>query len=344
MSKAPTLSSLPTANHKKSPSSTTATSPGSNENNNGNDSHRHLAEDKLQVVSDRRSDANCQDSRDEASSQGLKAPTSPAKIEANRRNAKKSEGPKTERGKNASRGNTWKHGLTAMKLFTTYVDGNFAAARLRDFRRRLGEQWQPVGLLEEYWLDRITICFWRSRRALQFEEGQIKKQLWMNRDGDGPFQDSSDMIDKARMVLAAWKKENEGGGLTIETISRLESHSSDDPKLAKFLKDCKKHATTGNEVSTFTPEMKEEFLDLAMNQRQLLNEAEAKIESDKWHDKREVECSSLPDDEGLDLLIRYEKHNDRQMSKAIAELERLQRIRQGEPVPPRAHLEVSIDK
>jgi hypothetical protein len=44
-------------------------------------------------------------------------PTSEAKIAANRANAQKSTGPRTEDGKTASRANGYKHGMTATKVF-----------------------------------------------------------------------------------------------------------------------------------------------------------------------------------------------------------------------------------
>ena len=44
-------------------------------------------------------------------------PTSEAKIASNRANAQKSTGPRTEAGKNASRANGYKHGMTATVVF-----------------------------------------------------------------------------------------------------------------------------------------------------------------------------------------------------------------------------------
>jgi hypothetical protein len=44
-------------------------------------------------------------------------PASEAQIRSNQANAQKSTGPKTEAGKNASRANSYKHGLTATKVF-----------------------------------------------------------------------------------------------------------------------------------------------------------------------------------------------------------------------------------
>ena len=49
----------------------------------------------------------------------------------------------------------------------------------------------------------------------------------------------------------------------------------------------------------------------------------------------------LPSPEVLDKILRYETKLERQMYRAMSQLERLQRMRQGEAVPPPMTLEVS---
>jgi hypothetical protein len=53
---------------------------------------------------------------------------SPAQIAANRRNAHKSTGPRTEEGKNRSRCNAFRHGLTAQVTLMTDPAGTDANA------------------------------------------------------------------------------------------------------------------------------------------------------------------------------------------------------------------------
>ena len=50
---------------------------------------------------------------------------------------------------------------------------------------------------------------------------------------------------------------------------------------------------------------------------------------------------ALPPREVLDKILRYETTISRQLYKAMAELERFQRMRMGEPVPPPINVEVS---
>jgi len=48
----------------------------------------------------------------------------------------------------------------------------------------------------------------------------------------------------------------------------------------------------------------------------------------------EARCFSLPPADATDKLLRYEAHLDRQLYRAMDQLERLQRQRRGETVPP----------
>jgi hypothetical protein len=52
---------------------------------------------------------------------------------------------------------------------------------------------------------------------------------------------------------------------------------------------------------------------------------------------------SLPPKDPMDKILRYETAIERQLYRAINELERLQRRRGGELVPPPINLEVSIE-
>ena len=69
--------------------------------------------------------------------------TSEKKIEANRRNARKSTGPRTQEGKNAVRLNTMKHGLLSQQVLLPEED----ADALRELDSGLRAELQPVGIL-----------------------------------------------------------------------------------------------------------------------------------------------------------------------------------------------------
>jgi hypothetical protein len=84
---------------------------------------------------------------------------------ANRRNAKKSTGPKTVKGRDRSKLNALKHGLTAAQIIV--FDEN--AEDLEKFHQGLIEELVPTGALEEQLVERIAVCAWRLRRVYRIE-------------------------------------------------------------------------------------------------------------------------------------------------------------------------------
>ncbi len=97
--------------------------------------------------------------------------TSDAKIEANRRNAAKSTGPKTAEGKASSKMNALKHGLLSeAALLPDENEDQFDA-----FREGLLRQLKPAGELEELLADRAVATAWRLRRAAQIETQLLER-------------------------------------------------------------------------------------------------------------------------------------------------------------------------
>jgi hypothetical protein len=92
-----------------------------------------------------------------------------AKIEANRRNAQRSTGPKTEEGKSRSRRNAFKHGLLASALVLTEGLEAEDAAEFDQLLLGLRGDLMPVGTLEEMLTEKIAVCWWRQKRALECE-------------------------------------------------------------------------------------------------------------------------------------------------------------------------------
>jgi hypothetical protein len=93
--------------------------------------------------------------------------TSARKAEANRQNALKGTGPKTIEGKTAIRLNAVKHGLLAEEILLPGEDED----ALRKLGERLRAELQPVGELENMFVDRIISAHWRLRRLGRVEAG-----------------------------------------------------------------------------------------------------------------------------------------------------------------------------
>jgi hypothetical protein len=92
------------------------------------------------------------------------------KVEANRRNAQKSTGPRTIEGKRNSSRNSVKHGLLSKDVVVTgKEDPEEFDALLSDLKQDL----KPKGRAEEVLVETIAACDWRQRRALRAEVGEI---------------------------------------------------------------------------------------------------------------------------------------------------------------------------
>jgi len=95
---------------------------------------------------------------------------SEAQIAANRANAQRSTGPRTEAGKSASAQNGLKHGLCAKEAVLPYEEREGWEGLLADLK----ERWKPVGPQETALVEEYAGCSWRLRRALLMEAGMLR--------------------------------------------------------------------------------------------------------------------------------------------------------------------------
>ncbi len=93
--------------------------------------------------------------------------TTQKQIEANRRNSRRSTGPKTRTGKAESKMNAMTHGLLAADLVVRDEDPVEFARVLEN----LVDELQPQGSLEVQLVERVAACMWRLRRLYRVEAG-----------------------------------------------------------------------------------------------------------------------------------------------------------------------------
>ena len=98
--------------------------------------------------------------------------TSYRQIEANRRNALKSTGPKTEAGKRSSRCNAMRHGLTAETVITALED----AEDYKAFEAAITADYDAQSAVERELVLRLASVLWRLRRATTMETGLFEIQ------------------------------------------------------------------------------------------------------------------------------------------------------------------------
>jgi hypothetical protein len=185
---------------------------------------------------------------------GDKKQISTRKRAANRKNAKKSTGPKSQRWKNTSRLNSFKHGMTARQLL---VRNGPSAENPKDFnalRRRHHRACSPVGERERMLVEEIAWCEWLYRRSLRCENGFIERNTSIELAGD------SSELQALKAVLGRQQKDE-----------------------------------LSQQLRTMTDHL------------------------------------ALPLGPGLDQILRYRRTTLHQRDRAIVDLERLQRIRKGDP-------------
>ena len=107
----------------------------------------------------------------------------PAQIAANRRNASKSTGPRTSRGKVWSRRNGWKHGCFATPD-TLHPDH---LAQLEIIHSKYAAEYQPKTPEFQQVVEQLAVAEWRSNRA-ESAEAQLIQSLMPK---DGPANDAT---------------------------------------------------------------------------------------------------------------------------------------------------------
>jgi hypothetical protein len=100
-------------------------------------------------------------------------PTSTKQIEANRRNAMLSTGPRTPAGKRASRQNALKHGLRAQEIV---LSGREDPAEFEQLFADQCDESMPVGGKEIYHVRERAIAEWRLRRCRRAELALIRSR------------------------------------------------------------------------------------------------------------------------------------------------------------------------
>jgi hypothetical protein len=285
--------------------------------------------------------------------------------EANRRNARKSTGPKSPAGRAAVRMNALKHGLFSTEVL---VQGLHIKENSQEFSALYERFWQdlnPVGPVEEMLVEQIVTTRWRWRRALTAESGEIALSVdggqWNRRLNPEllgrSWNCSQDPISRMKesfvglAVLAGKLCEvraavEQEGELTTDAIQRLVPTLGDTPdgpvsRLQTLRLNLLDHPE-GLDAAAWRERNKKKalaYLDGELSRLESLKDA---CEEREAQEERSLRAASvLPSRPALEKIIRYESKLERQLYRALNQLERLQRLRRGEAVPPPLQMEVS---
>jgi hypothetical protein len=330
--------------------------------------------------------SNNPSTRPSVGSPGRKRPVSERRVQANRRNALRSTGPTTARGKRTVARNAIKHGFLAREVVITAGDGKEDLNEFHDIVERLCEQYEPVGVVEESLVQTIATCLWRKARVIRAENGEIRKRLdllavdralGISDEGNlnvafegldlGLFSAENSADDKVSSrerwsalqgAQTGLRGHHSGLGYLTALLKSAKSDIASEGYISEKIRqkivsafyfwDCIFALTcayAGPSATKVEPgpstdigveadrrasivafiddRLKRigDFKGLATEREDLAVDAEARR-------------YSLPPVDATDKLLRYEAHLDRQFYRAMDQLERLQRQRRGETVPP----------
>jgi hypothetical protein len=288
-----------------------------------------------------------------------------AQIAANQNNSQKSTGPKTAAGREVSKLNALRHGILAREAVVWTLHHKESRGDLEALEQRLHDALQPVGPVEEMLVDQIVSAQWRLRRAMTAESGEIA--LSVNRQGELA---SSNLAGLCRgwhldpHPLAKMQETAMGNHMVEEWLRELrqaveQEGGFGEAAVQRFVK------SFPGKPNLLTRQVEELRLKLqanpdgldaaALRERQktgALKYLDGQISSfasskEKCMDQEVSEqiarnkAALLPAAEVVDKFIRYETKLERQMFRAMAQLERLQRMRGGEAVPAPLTVDVS---
>jgi hypothetical protein len=292
--------------------------------------------------------------RTESDARPANSPTSPSIVERNRRNAAHSTGPRTDGGKARSRWNALKHGLLCREMVIPAGEGKESRIKLQHLISELRQDLKPVGVLEEIMVEKIAGCYWRLRRVMRAEIGEIKKRLSFSAsraseqtsDALKPLQNAMqdlDVLDELRKCV-----ERDGGPLSedlerFRTLRLMPHHPAVTEVLDQLLDDDDSSAPQAGAADApdgqsgdadGAAQCREQLLALIDSRRRILRtvvEEETERGREEYFAHLEAALSRyhLPDRSASMRLRLYETSISRELYRAMRELRELQCERRG---------------
>ncbi len=293
-------------------------------------------------------------------------------LEANKKNAQKG-GVKTSEGKAIVKYNALKHGLLAKEVVITIGEGAENPEEFDALLEALQTQLVPAGTLEEMLVEKVAVAYWRLRRAYRYEVGLIRSELdtatddfyseedWQHKKVNKTDEEIDQEIEQEKEGIENWKKEKRDltrmhkKGKFLEEIydweenwewleekvqylvAQDEDYDGFDPEsLRKSL---------NNNAEWSDDQIWKALIEICEEKMQEHKDDIVSLEKDKKKNKLRLQVirklGNIPSRHELDRLLRYEGAIERQLYKALNQLERLQRLRAGDNVP--APVEVNLD-
>ena len=292
-------------------------------------------------------------------------------LAANRTNAKKSTGPKTPGGKALVALNSVAHGIYAISPVVAGVESS------RDwniYRMEMLASIAPQGMLEITLAERIILAAWRLRRVARYESEHLRSEQqaaqehvgerWLHHLHQYGRDDGAEEVDRVIRRSEWWGRFWASVKLLAEGSDETEMDKQTAANFLYLFRDKLRvpDPTGGDGQQLEDPERW--TVGLLRQRVRLLVEKHgksrasfdsllAKIKEDEVQARRDGEQVKqrltdyrrehlLPGEKALEKVMRYESHLSRQFQRDLHELQRLQAMRQGQPVPAPFAIDVDV--
>jgi hypothetical protein len=278
-------------------------------------------------------------------------------LAANRRNAQKSTGPKTLNGRAISKMNALKHGILSAAVVVRGKCIKESDKELTAIRRRFWKDWNPIGATEEMLVDKIVTTLWRLSRVLRAESGEIALSVdgghWNRRckGNDNTIMAWARERDPVSLMiqsaigndflaneLKALRALVEKEGILTEAAIQSVMISAEANSVTKDLEKLRSRLEQnpdGLDESALRAKHKEQVLAYIDSKQWLFSLFKYDCEQrEKMEEEEQQAAAVLPSIQVLDKIMRYGTMLQRELSRDMILLERLQRRRLGEAVPP----------
>jgi len=278
--------------------------------------------------------------------------SSSRKVEVNRKNALKSTGPKTKLGKRTSRWNALRHGFLAKEVVIRTGERKENPAEFKRLLAQLGKSLEPRGVLEEMLVEDIAVCYWRCRRALRCEAGEIAAAQSNPSDGEGGLGiaalqtleecrtiDSDGVQERINVLGALSQNLGKNETFSEECKNQLKGKFGAKDGFVRYISLCndglvksKKEAEETGKWERFE-RLRGDLLESINHQREVLERVESQLKKkEEFETEAKMASRNLPSGKVSEKIIRYETTLERRMHRAIENLGRLQSRRKGQPV------------
>jgi hypothetical protein len=279
-------------------------------------------------------------------------------------------GPTTQRGKQKSRQNATKHGIFAVGI----IPKRESEADYLTIVEDMAETLQPAGRLEEILVEKLAMLMWRYRRLLQAEAAEVARQTESDQEGkfEGEVQAAVKLGGGQGYIPEALYTHNKVAiqwaieylrEIRQKTLEKGLDWERDRKALTLVYGSVKGQGEYGHHPLGLLASRYRELAGMGKDQQSATDVPRdaAKTIADlvfieviglgrtlrDWRKRTNVRnrlqatAALVPRQEVTDRLQRYEGSLERSFDRTLSQLERLQRLRLGQPVLPALKVDVS---